>query len=108
MVARLLELAEVPEPADAADALAVAICHIHTAQTLELQGAGDESWMAGMAAAALGFAAFWLRQGEAGAVVQVEFSNLGLAVALDAHHLSDGSGHFHSLRSKAPVEACRP
>jgi crossover junction endodeoxyribonuclease RuvC len=40
MVARLLELAEVPEPADAADALAVAICHIHTAQTLELQGAG--------------------------------------------------------------------
>jgi crossover junction endodeoxyribonuclease RuvC len=38
MVARLLELAEVPEPADAADALAVAICHIHTAQTLALQG----------------------------------------------------------------------
>jgi len=40
MVARLLELAEVPEPADAADALAIAICHIHTAQTLALQGAG--------------------------------------------------------------------
>ena len=40
MVARLLELAEVPQPADAADALAVAICHIHTAQTLNLQGAG--------------------------------------------------------------------
>jgi crossover junction endodeoxyribonuclease RuvC len=39
MVARLLELTEVPEPADAADALAVAICHIHTAQTLILQGA---------------------------------------------------------------------
>lgn len=38
MVARLLELTEVPEPADAADALAVAICHIHTAQTLALQG----------------------------------------------------------------------
>jgi crossover junction endodeoxyribonuclease RuvC len=38
MVARLLELAEVPQPADAADALAVAICHIHTAQTLALQG----------------------------------------------------------------------
>ena len=38
MVARLLELSEVPEPADAADALAIAICHIHTAQTLELQG----------------------------------------------------------------------
>jgi crossover junction endodeoxyribonuclease RuvC len=40
MVARLLGLAELPQPADAADALAVAICHIHTAQTLELQGAG--------------------------------------------------------------------
>jgi crossover junction endodeoxyribonuclease RuvC len=38
MVARLLELKEVPEPADAADALAIAICHIHTAQTLALQG----------------------------------------------------------------------
>ena len=34
MVARLLELKELPEPADAADALAIAICHIHTAQTL--------------------------------------------------------------------------
>ena len=31
MVARLLGLAEAPEPADAADALAVAICHLHTA-----------------------------------------------------------------------------
>jgi crossover junction endodeoxyribonuclease RuvC len=40
MVARLLELSELPEPADAADALAIAICHIHTAQTLALQGAG--------------------------------------------------------------------
>jgi crossover junction endodeoxyribonuclease RuvC len=38
MVARLLELAEPPEPADAADALAIAICHIHTAQTLAAQG----------------------------------------------------------------------
>jgi len=38
MVARLLELTEVPEPADTADALAAAICHIHTARTLELQG----------------------------------------------------------------------
>lgn len=34
MVARLLGLEAVPEPADAADALAIAICHIHTAQTL--------------------------------------------------------------------------
>ena len=33
MVARLLELQEAPKPADAADALAVAICHIHHAQT---------------------------------------------------------------------------
>ncbi|MHB1023804.1 MAG: crossover junction endodeoxyribonuclease RuvC [Acidobacteriaceae bacterium] len=38
MVARLLNLDSLPEPADAADALAVAICHIHTAQTLAQQG----------------------------------------------------------------------
>jgi crossover junction endodeoxyribonuclease RuvC len=41
MVARLLELTETPEPPDVADALAVAICHIHTAQTLALQGLGQ-------------------------------------------------------------------
>ncbi|HEY1902955.1 MAG TPA: crossover junction endodeoxyribonuclease RuvC [Terracidiphilus sp.] len=41
MVARLLELSEIPEPADAADALAIAICHIHTAQTLAAQGAAQ-------------------------------------------------------------------
>jgi crossover junction endodeoxyribonuclease RuvC len=34
MVMRLLKLAAPPEPADAADALAVAICHLHTAATL--------------------------------------------------------------------------
>jgi crossover junction endodeoxyribonuclease RuvC len=39
MVARLLNLDQLPEPSDAADALAVAICHIHTAQTLMQQGA---------------------------------------------------------------------
>ena len=39
MVARLLDLKELPQPADAADALAIAICHIHTAQTLLHQGA---------------------------------------------------------------------
>ena len=39
MVARLLSLAAVPEPADAADALAIAICHIHHAQTLSIQEA---------------------------------------------------------------------
>jgi crossover junction endodeoxyribonuclease RuvC len=37
MVARLLGMSELPQPADAADALAIAICHIHTAQTLALQ-----------------------------------------------------------------------
>lgn len=35
MVMRLLSLTEVPQPADAADALAIAICHIHTAATLK-------------------------------------------------------------------------
>ena len=39
MVTRLLELDESPQSPDAADALAIAICHIHTAQTLTLQGA---------------------------------------------------------------------
>lgn len=34
MVARLLHLPTLPEPSDAADALAIAICHIHTASTL--------------------------------------------------------------------------
>jgi crossover junction endodeoxyribonuclease RuvC len=37
MVTRLLNLDHTPQPADAADALAVAICHAHTAQTLSLQ-----------------------------------------------------------------------
>jgi crossover junction endodeoxyribonuclease RuvC len=37
MVARLLRLDEVPEPPDAADALAIAICHLHTAATKERQ-----------------------------------------------------------------------
>ena len=39
MVTRLLDLAEIPEPPDAADALAIAICHLHTAATLERQQA---------------------------------------------------------------------
>ncbi len=39
MVARLLNLPKPPEPPDAADALAIAICHIHTAQTLLMQEA---------------------------------------------------------------------
>lgn len=33
MVMRLLNLSAPPQPADAADALAIAICHIHTAST---------------------------------------------------------------------------
>jgi crossover junction endodeoxyribonuclease RuvC len=37
MVMRLLNLDQVPEPADAADALAIAICHLHTAATRERQ-----------------------------------------------------------------------
>jgi crossover junction endodeoxyribonuclease RuvC len=37
MVARLLNLSELPKPADAADALAIAICHLHTAGTLARQ-----------------------------------------------------------------------
>jgi crossover junction endodeoxyribonuclease RuvC len=40
MVARLLCLEEIPEPADAADALAIAICDLHTQATLSRQGAG--------------------------------------------------------------------
>jgi crossover junction endodeoxyribonuclease RuvC len=40
MVTRLLSLDHAPDSADAADALAIAICHIHTAQTQQLQSAG--------------------------------------------------------------------
>jgi crossover junction endodeoxyribonuclease RuvC len=42
MVTRLLNLAEVPEPSDAADALAIAICHLHTSATLERQRVGGK------------------------------------------------------------------
>jgi crossover junction endodeoxyribonuclease RuvC len=38
MVTRLLHLDQIPEPADAADALAIAICHLHTTTTAERQG----------------------------------------------------------------------
>jgi crossover junction endodeoxyribonuclease RuvC len=38
MVTRLLELEHTPKSPDAADALAIAICHIQTAQTVALQG----------------------------------------------------------------------
>lgn len=39
MVTRLLRLDAPPDSPDAADALAIAICHLHTAATLELQRA---------------------------------------------------------------------
>jgi crossover junction endodeoxyribonuclease RuvC len=39
MVTRLLELPEPPEPEDASDALAIAICHLHTWATLDRQRA---------------------------------------------------------------------
>ena len=39
MVARLLCLEDIPEPADAADALAIAICDLHTWSTLSRQSA---------------------------------------------------------------------
>ncbi|HKE32784.1 MAG TPA: crossover junction endodeoxyribonuclease RuvC, partial [Candidatus Angelobacter sp.] len=35
MVMRLLKLSAPPQPTDAADALAIAVCHIHTASTLK-------------------------------------------------------------------------
>jgi crossover junction endodeoxyribonuclease RuvC len=38
MVTRLLNLPAPPEPLDASDALAIAICHLHTAGTLTRQG----------------------------------------------------------------------
>jgi crossover junction endodeoxyribonuclease RuvC len=37
MVKVLLRLPEIPQPPDVADALAIAICHLHTAATLERQ-----------------------------------------------------------------------
>ena len=40
MVARLLNLSQPPEPPDIADALAIAICHLHTAATLQRQSVG--------------------------------------------------------------------
>jgi crossover junction endodeoxyribonuclease RuvC len=39
MVTRLLDLSKLPEPMDASDALAIAICHLHTAGTLTRQRA---------------------------------------------------------------------
>ncbi|HKW67040.1 MAG TPA: crossover junction endodeoxyribonuclease RuvC [Terriglobales bacterium] len=41
MVSRLLGLESLPQPSDAADALAIAICHLHTAATLARQAAAQ-------------------------------------------------------------------
>ncbi|MCI0518642.1 MAG: crossover junction endodeoxyribonuclease RuvC [Chloroflexi bacterium] len=41
MVKALLELEEIPQPDDAADALAIAICHLHSARIKSLFQAGD-------------------------------------------------------------------
>ena len=40
MVKYILELSEIPRPDDAADALAVAICHLHCARTQSLYAGG--------------------------------------------------------------------
>ena len=42
MVRTLLNLDELPQPDDAADALAVAICHLHSAKTQQLIAANSE------------------------------------------------------------------
>jgi crossover junction endodeoxyribonuclease RuvC len=42
MVQRLLKLPEIPRPSDAADALAIAICHLHTSATLARQTGVEE------------------------------------------------------------------
>jgi crossover junction endodeoxyribonuclease RuvC len=41
MVRALLELKEIPRPDDAADALAIAICHLHSSRITDLQNAGE-------------------------------------------------------------------
>jgi crossover junction endodeoxyribonuclease RuvC len=43
MVRVLLDLDEIPKPDDAADALAVAICHLHSAKMLNIIQSGDDS-----------------------------------------------------------------
>jgi crossover junction endodeoxyribonuclease RuvC len=50
MVMRLLRLASRPEPADAADALALAICHLWRAPAISAQQAGARALNAGTAA----------------------------------------------------------
>ena len=42
MVRAVLNLAEIPKPDDAADALAVAICHLHSSRLASLSQPGDQ------------------------------------------------------------------
>jgi crossover junction endodeoxyribonuclease RuvC len=42
MVRAILNLAEIPKPDDAADALAVAICHLHSSRMASLSQASDQ------------------------------------------------------------------
>ncbi|NGX45618.1 MAG: Crossover junction endodeoxyribonuclease RuvC [Chlamydiae bacterium] len=43
MVRTLLNLKEIPKPDDAADALAVAICHLHSVKMLDIYQTGSET-----------------------------------------------------------------
>lgn len=43
MVRTLLNLEEIPKPDDAADALAVAICHLHSVKMLDIYQSGNET-----------------------------------------------------------------
>jgi crossover junction endodeoxyribonuclease RuvC len=43
MVRAILNLSEIPKPDDAADALAVAICHLHSSRLASLSQTGDKS-----------------------------------------------------------------
>jgi crossover junction endodeoxyribonuclease RuvC len=43
MVKALLELEEVPQPDDAADALAIAICHLHSARFKGMLGESESA-----------------------------------------------------------------
>ena len=110
MVARLLNLTEIPEPADAADALAIAICHIHTAQTIAMQTPVDASSIERSQSMKFLWPLFFFSlpvslQAQAHAdptpVVITDFSNPQLTPShwiLTLHR--DGSGHFHSERSE--------
>jgi crossover junction endodeoxyribonuclease RuvC len=54
MVRSVLGLCEFPEPADAADALAVALCHAHTARSAERMAAAMKPHRAKVAPRAVG------------------------------------------------------